>query len=205
MDIETSFGISFSENELSDIKILGEFCDYISNKIELENAKDCTSQQAFYKLRHAISVICKSELTNIKPSSNLQDFLPRNTRREIVEELEDFLEIKLNILRPPHWVSNTLICFVIASLFSFFIDFRIGLFGLAFSISALWLANNLGNELNIKTVGDLAQKITREHYINSRRNPQTFNKTEIEKVLIDWISNNFHIDKSKLTRDAKFD
>ncbi len=45
---------------------------------------------------------------------------------------------------------------------------------------------------------------TRENYLKSRRNPNTFNKNEIEKVLTDWFSNDLDLDKSKLTRDAKF-
>ena len=46
--------------------------------------------------------------------------------------------------------------------------------------------------------------MTRENYLKSRRNSKTFNKNEIEKVLTDWFSNDLDLDKSKLTRDAKF-
>ena len=42
--VEESFGISFVNNELSHIKTFGELCDYISNKIELENQESCTKQ-----------------------------------------------------------------------------------------------------------------------------------------------------------------
>ena len=62
----------------------------------------------------------------------------------------------------------------------------------------------IGNELEVKTVGELAKKITRENYIKSRRNPKTFNKSEIEEILTDWVSNDLGIDKNKLERDTKF-
>lgn len=73
-----------------------------------------------------------------------------------------------------------------------------------FSIAGLWLANKIGNELDLQTVGQVAEKMTRENYIKSRRNSKTFNKNEIEKVLTDWFSNDLYLDKSKLTREAKF-
>lgn len=61
-----------------------------------------------------------------------------------------------------------------------------------------------GNELDLQTVGQVAEKMTRENYLKSRRNPKTFNKNEIEKLLTEWFSNDLDLDKSKLTREAKF-
>ena len=42
----------------------------------------------------------------------------------------------------------------------------------------------------------------RENYLQSRRNPKTFNRSEIEKVLIDWFSLHLSLERSKLTKDA---
>ena len=84
-----------------------------------------------------------------------------------------------------------------------FYNWLFGLAGLGLAICGLWLALKPGNELDIKTVGQLAVKMTRENYLKSRRNPKTYNNTEIEKVLTDWFSYDFGIDKSKLTREAR--
>ena len=65
-------------------------------------------------------------------------------------------------------------------------------------------ANGIGNELDLQTVGQVVEKMTRENYLKSRRNPKTFNREEIETVLIDWFSDVLGIDKSKLTKDEKF-
>ena len=73
-----------------------------------------------------------------------------------------------------------------------------------FSIAGFWCTNKIGNELDLQTVGQVAEKMTRENYLKSRRNSKTFNKNEIEKVLIESFSNDLYLDKSKLTREAKF-
>ncbi|MNY29954.1 hypothetical protein D3C86_1640310 [compost metagenome] len=120
------------------------------------------------------------------------------------KKLEKHLGFELNILRPPHSVIGVLIIILLASIIGLFVNWQIGLLGLVVAISGLRIAKRTGNELDLKTVGQVAEKMTRENYLRSRRNPSTFNKKEIEKVLTDWFSNDLDLDKSKLTRDAKF-
>jgi len=85
-----------------------------------------------------------------------------------------------------------------------FINRQLGISGLMLSIGGIWFSNKMGNELDLKTVRHLAEKMARENYLKSRRNPSTFNKSEIEKLLTDWFSFDLGLDKSKLTRDANF-
>ena len=202
--VETSFDIKFVGDELVHITTFGQLCDHIANKIQLDNSDDCTSQQAFYKLRDAISSILQIENKTISTDFLLADLLPRQSRRSRTRKFEKHLGFKLNILRPPHWVTGTLVISLFASLVGLFFNWQIGLLGLVFSIAGLWFANKIGNELDLQTVGHVAEKMTRESYLKSRRNPKTFNKNEIENVLTDWFSNDLGIDKSKLTREAKF-
>ena len=84
------------------------------------------------------------------------------------------------------------------------LGFLISIGGLLTSISGLSFAYKIGNELDMQTVGQVAEKMTREYYLKSRRNPKTFNKSEIEKILTYWLTEDFGLDKSKLTREAKF-
>ena len=202
--VEKSFDIKFGDTELMHISTFGELCDHIANKIQLDNSDDCTSQQAFYKLRDAISLTLQIDNKTISTNFSLADILPRESRRSRTRMLEEHLGFKLNILRPPHWVTGTLVIILLASIVGLFFKWQIGLLGLAFSIAGLWLASKIGNELDLQTVGQVAEKMTRENYLKSRRNSKTFNKNEIEKVLTDWFSNDLDLDKSKLTREAKF-
>lgn len=202
--VEKSFDIKLGNTELMHISTFGELCDHIANKIQLDNSDDCTSQQSFYKLRDTISTILQIDKKTISTNYSLTDLLPRQIRRSRTKKIEKKLGFKLNILRPPHWVTGTLVVILLASLVGLFFNWQIGLLGLLVSIAGLWFANKIGNELDLQTVGQVAKKMTRENYLKSRRNPKTFNKKEIEKVLTDWFSNDLDLDKSKLTREAKF-
>lgn len=202
--IEKSFDIKFGETELMHIKTLGELCDHIVNKIQLDNSDDCTTQQAFYKLRDAITTLFSIDNKTITTDFPLNNFLPRQKRKEKIRDLEDYLGVHVKILRPPHWVTNTLLILLLVSIVGLFFKWQFGFCGLCISFGGLWFSNKIGNELDVQTVGQLAEKITRENYLKSRRNPKTVNKNEIEKLLTEWFINDLGLDKSKLTREAKF-
>jgi len=202
--IEKSFDIKFGDTELMHIKTLGEFCDHVINKIQLDNSDDFTTQQAFYKLRDAITTLFCVDNKAITTEVPLDNFLPRQKRKEQIKDLENYLNVHLNILRPPHWVTNTLLILLLVSIVGLFFKWEYGLLGLGISFSGLWFSNKIGNELDVQTVGQLAEKMTRENYVKSRRNPKTVNKNEIEKLLTEWFIDDLGLDKSKLTREAKF-
>lgn len=58
--------------------------------------------------------------------------------------------------------------------------------------------------LDQKTVGEVAEKMRRENYLKSRTNPSTFNKAEIENILVEWFCKEFDLDKKDLNRESKF-
>ncbi|QIH36999.1 hypothetical protein G6053_07635 [Sphingobacterium sp. DR205] len=201
--VEKSFDMKFGSTELMHIFTFGELCDHIANKIQLEHSNDCTSQQAFYRLRDAMASTFQIDHKTITTSSALVDLLPKQSRRSLVKKLEVHLGFKLHILRPPYWASVTLGILLIVSCVALFFNWQIGLAGLSFSNAGLWFANKFGTILDLQTIGQVAKKMTSENYFKSRRNPKTFNKSEIEEILTDWFSNDLGIDKSKLTREAK--
>lgn len=208
--IESSFDIRFEDEELAQITNFGQFCDHVTAKIKLEPSNTCTSQQAFYKLRNSLSIVLGIESRLISPQSLLADLMPRKTRNLKTEALEEHLGFETNILRPPHWVSGTLAIILLASFFSIFgflIHWEIGLAGLIgfiLSLTGFAIANKFGNELDLKNVGQVAEKIAREHYLKTRRHPNTFNKQEVEAILTDLFIMDLDLDKTKLTRVSTF-
>ncbi len=183
---EKSFDLKFGYTELVHLTTFGQLCDHIAAKIQLDNSADCTSQQAFYKLRDAISATIQIDKKSISTNSLLEDFLPLESRRLRVNQLEEYLGFKLNILRPPDWVTMTLGILLLASFFGFGFNWQVGLAGLIFSLAGFRIAYQLGNELDVQTVGQVAEKMTRENYLKSRRNSTTFNKKEINEILTHW-------------------
>jgi len=202
--IEHSFDIQFGATELAHISNFGELCDHITNKIQLDNSTDCTTQQAFYKLRTSISWSLQLDNKTISTNTLLSEILPRHNRRSKTSKIEKDLGFKLSILRPPHWVTGLLSIFIVASLIGLFFVSLIGFIGLVFSFTCLKIANKIGNEFSVKTVGDVAEKMSRENYLKVRRNSKTYNRNEIEKILSDLFCNELYIEKTKLTREARF-
>lgn len=201
--VEKSFDIKFKGTELMHISTFGELCDHITDKIQLDHSSDCTNQQAFYKLREAIASTAQIDSKTITVNTVLTDIFPKHGRRLRVKKLERHLGFKLDILRPPFWLTLILAIFYVASLAGIYFNWPIGLTGLMFSHTSLWIAHKTGKLLDLQTVGQLAKKMTAENYLKSRRNPTTCNKIEIEKVLTDLFSSELYLDKSKLTREAK--
>lgn len=202
-EIAKSLNLSFQENELNHISNLGQLCDYILEKIELKNVDDCTSQQSFYKIRNSISEILNINPKSIHPNSHLDEIIPRKNRRQIIKNLNEKLGFKTNVLM----ISNPLLVFLSISLASSFVlcFFYFSLGWILFAIFAVWLkaAFDFRKEFKIKTVSELVEKSTRENYINSRRNKNSFNKSEIEKLILS--SFNYRLGtKDNLTREAIF-
>lgn len=202
--VETSFDIKFVENELAHIKTFGEMCDHITNKIQLESFNDCTTQQAFYKLRDGIAAISSYKNLDLKIDTKLFNVFPRKSRKMQIQELEEHLDMKLNLLSPPSWVTITLVILLFGSIGMLFFKFLWGVSGVLISMIGFNISAKIGNELDIQTIGELAQKITRDNYLKTRRKPNTFNRNEIENILRDLFAKELCLDKSTLTRDATF-
>ena len=192
---EKSFDIKFIPNELAYVTNFGQLCDHIIDKIKVEETDGCTSQQAFYKLQDALSEVLNLEKKQITPQAQLQKFLGREARRKVVNQLEKRLGFKISILQPPAWLTLVLVVALFVSFFSIFWNWKLGIPGLALSVIALMLANKFGKELNLKTVGAVAKKMSHEHYLKSRRNSKTVNKEELEKLLTAWFKNDLVLDK----------
>lgn len=204
LKIEKSFDFKFGDSELKDVKTFGELCDIITNKVQGANSNDCTTQQAFYRVRTVITDILSIDNSNITPDTVLQQLFPRQKRRQKIKEIEDSLGFKTKILRPKHWITGTLVLAFIVSLIGLFIFWKIGLIFLIISFFGLKLSDKFGNEFDLKTVGQLTEKITREQYKQVRRNKATINRNEIVLKVKELFKHDLDLEESALTREATF-
>ena len=202
--IEDSFGFKFDQNELINVETFGELCSKVKVKIELENKNDCTGQQAFHKLKNAIESTMDTKSLKLTPKTKLESILPKQNRILETKKIEEKLGFKLSILRPRKWVTNILLLMFLGSIITLFIDWKIGLSSLIMSIVGLIIAQKTGKEFDLETVGDVTKKMVCENYIKSRKNPMTFNESEIDDVIIDLFHTYLDIDKSILNKKASF-
>jgi hypothetical protein len=204
LKLEKSFGLKFEKHAFSNIDTFGDLCDVFMHYIKNPHFDDCTKQQAFYRVRKAISATQKISEDQIKPDSTLSDLFPRNNRRKKAKEFRNYLGVDIKILTYPGWLASVFVIGLLISFITFFIDWKIALSGVAFFISALKMADYLGKDLELLTVRDLTEKLSRENYIDIRRTRGTINRKEISQIIIDTFSTDLDISKSNLTREAKF-
>lgn len=202
--VEKSFGFKFGDTELKDTKTFGELCDIITSKVQGDNSNDCTTQQAFYKLRNAIADTLLIDKTGITPDTDLQKLFPKNIRRQSFKNIDGHLGFKTKVLRPKHSITGTLAIIFIASLVGLFFFWQAGLIGLTVSIIGMTIAARFGNEIDLLTVGQLADKLSREHYLKSRRISTTVNKMEVEQKIKDLFIADLGLEENQLTRQASF-
>jgi len=200
--IEKSFGLNLETDSFKNARTFGDICDIISSMIEYEHADDCTTQQAFYKIRKSIAKIQLLEKNTITPSSDLEGLIPRKRRRHTIMKIRKESGLSLEILEPKGWINVTLFFGLLASIVGMFFNWRYGLLGLGAIIFGFQLASWFGKEFSVKTVGDAATMAARENYIKSRRNPRTANRQEIVKKIKELFSHHLDLDPSVLITET---
>lgn len=87
VSVERSFHIKFAPEELPNMTF-GAFCDLVIHKLDAELKTDCTSQQAFYKLREAIVSVTSFNKEEIYPEKRLSEIFPLKDRRKDIKRLK---------------------------------------------------------------------------------------------------------------------
>ncbi|MBB6112779.1 hypothetical protein [Mucilaginibacter lappiensis] len=202
--IERSFNIRLDDTSCKDVKTFGKLCDIVVEKVKQTNNDSCTTQHAFYKIRNAINSAISPPKELIKPQTKLADIFPRDTRLQVIAEIEREMGFKINLLQPKQGIIGTFVFVLLASAVGFFYQPVMALIGVIVAITGLMLAGKFGKELKVKTLGDLAEKVAREHYIKCRRDASTVNRNEISQKVKELFTADLYLEPSVLTRDAKF-
>ncbi len=202
--LEKSFGLKFEKDAFYNVKTFGDLCDVFESYIRYEHREDCTKQQAFYKVRQAIGATQQISGDQIKLDSQLADLFPRHNRRLKSKEFKNYLGTDINFLTYPGWLALIFFVGFLLSLAAFFFDWRIAVAGIIVFFAAMKVANRLGKDLNMQTVREVTEKLSKENYIDIRRAKGTVNKKEILNIIIDTFSKDLDIDKAYLTRNDKF-
>jgi len=202
--IERSFNIRLDDTSCKDVKTFGKLCDIVVENVKQTNNDSCTTQQAFYKIRNAINSTISPPKELIKPQTKLADIFPRDTRLQVIAEIEREMGFKINLLQPKQGIVGTFIFVLAASAVGFFYQPVMAFIGALIAITGLMLAGKFGKELKVKTLGDLAEKVAREHYIKCRRDASTVNRNEISQKIKELFTADLYLEPSVLTRDAKF-
>jgi hypothetical protein len=159
LKLEKSFGAKFADNSFRDAKNFGDICNIIESQINFTGKNDCTTQQAFYKVREAIALTQNFDESNIELQTKLEDIFPRSNRRQNVKHFQQALGFSVDILSMKNWIGWTLAAGFVVSLIAFFFSWQYAVAGLTFFTLFTWTASKFSKELNISTVGELTKQI----------------------------------------------
>lgn len=203
--VEKSFDIRFGCRELENVENFGALCDIIENKVNGIHADNCSSQQAYYRIREAISLVQSIDKASITLDSKLEHLFPRYDRNKKIRALQRQLGISFDILGMQAWFTWLILGGGIGSLLLFFFQWQIAIIGFLLITMAGWLAGKFfSKELKLDTVRQLTEKLSREHYVALRRNPASINRNEIAGKVKELFKADLSFEDYQLTKDASF-
>ncbi|HZX57195.1 MAG TPA: hypothetical protein VFE54_00660 [Mucilaginibacter sp.] len=202
--IQRSFNIKLDNEGLKNVDTIGSLCDLIINKINLEHEENCTTQHAFYLLRNSIATSVGKDKCTITPHTRLSNLFPRENRLQMIQEIEHELGFDTNLLQPKQWILVLFSSLFIGSLIGCYFNWELGIAGILASVAGYKLAGKFGKEIHLKTVGDLASKISRESYLKARRNSFTINKNEIEQKVRELFADDLGFQPVMIRRESQF-
>lgn len=204
--IEDSYSITFGTNDLLQVETFGQLCEAITEKIQLADVEDCTSQQAFYKLRQSIVDVLHIDRQAVRPDTELAVLLPASTRKASVQQLEKAMGFDLDLIMASPYMTIPAQVVLIGSailLFKGNVPIYAGA-GMAMAILLYIIALKWSRHLTVKTVGKLAEKLAREHYTKVRRDSCTVNKRELTEQIRQVFCADLGINPDRLQPDSRF-
>jgi hypothetical protein len=202
--IERSFNITIDNESLENVTTFNGLCDLITNRIKLENSDSCSTQHAFYMLRCAIAEITGIDKCEITPHTRLSKIFPRESRLRTICEIEEHLGFNTNLLQPKQWVITLFSMTLLISIIGLFYNWEIAAAGILASAIGLKLAGKFGKEIHLKTVGDMANKISRQSIVKARHASGAMGKNNVEQKLKEILANDIGWQPVVLTRKSPF-
>ncbi len=202
LKLEKSFGTNFAYASFKDAKTFGDICDIVEKQIKFTHKDDCTTQQAFYKVRKAIGLTQNLDERSIELQTKLEEIFPRPNRRQNLKLFQEKLGFSVDILTMKTWLALTILVGFILSLIAFFLSWQYAVAGLTFFTLLTWTAGKFSKELSVSTVRELIEIISREHYSLARRQSGTMNRNEIIKTIQDVFIADHLLDREHLTKEA---
>jgi hypothetical protein len=181
--VEQSFNVDFQKASLADIQTFGGLVDWISASMTQADSDDCTDQQAFYKLRTELSEVLSIDKASIRPSTELATLFDEKTREKQTKHLEQRLGFPVNLLVSKPIFIYLAVAIFLASFVVLCIKPLYGIYGFICLFGLMSILSHIAaaNTFRSKTVGQLAEKISCERYLWSRRNPETVNRNELTR------------------------
>lgn len=193
-EVQKIYEIKFYGNELRNVVTFGDLIDQIIFKIDDDHSVNCTTQRAFYRIRNAIATGLEIDRKEITPKTLWSDILPESERVDAVQKIEEVLGFQLPLLRTSFYIYSGLVVLCTLSFYLVSLQFVLGVVAVILFITGFWLATVFKNTtifknvIKIETLGEVAEKTAKKHYLQPRRKYAPVNKEEAEKLLAELLS-----------------
>lgn len=201
ISFEQDYGFTYANDAFTNVKSIAELIDVICAPISKEQKKDCTSQQAFYKLK---SVLQKyADGADITPKSQLETLIGRKDRIATIGKIERELGFDLKVLKPTELVEVTLWAVLLCLIIMLFFIPLYALVGLVMWFFVCKAIYKDATEFKVETVGELVNQMVLKNYFKSRRNSNTMNEQELRKVVVTYLADNLGLTEEEFL-EAQF-
>lgn len=204
-DIMLTLADSFNipVNDMANIVTIGELTTLLQQYGNNHHTGGCTTQQAFYKVRTALTAVTATGRVTITPHTPLQTIITGRglTLRKKTKIFQQKLGINVNIMGSTCLAILINSSLGIAALVYCFTSFKYAALLLAACIVSSIISKLFFAELSVKTAGELAKKLTEEHYLQARRHTGTINRQEIQALVQNIFRDRLALAKASLTPD----
>ncbi|AJH15473.1 hypothetical protein [Myroides profundi] len=196
------YNLSLDPQKLAEVRNVAEMLDLIVSYFKQEKKEDCTSQQAFYKLRTILHKYTNE--SDIKPNTRLEELFPKQNRIENIKRVEEDLGFKLKVFKPKEYkVLMLWLFFFVLVIFAFFQQFLLVTLGIVVLYFLRGIIFENGEEFKVETVGELVKLMVEKNYFKSRRDPDTMNEQELREMIAKYFADCLGLEREEFL-NAKF-
>ena len=105
VEVENRFDIQISGEDQFRIRTVGDLYDSICERLKPRPVASCLSTATFLRLRHSLMWTFGVPRDRVQLSTPLAELLPQTARRQAWRQLEQHLQLSLDELCRPRWLS----------------------------------------------------------------------------------------------------
>ncbi len=217
LEVEERFAISVEDEEVLDIRTVGDLCDLVKSKLQPSASRDCLTSHVFYQFRCVFGSEFGVPREAVVPASDVESLVPQSQRRRAWRALSERLQWDLPDLKRAGWLERGLIAGFIAAILSVIVgsmsDHLSQAQAWALGISALpafFLMHLMTEPLaihipeNCGTVGLLAKTTLGLNFRRIAEAREAWNEQELWQAIQDIVVDQLGVKASQITPDTDF-
>lgn len=186
-----------------DITTLGDLYQFVEKRIGEKHSPECTTQQAFYKLRAAIAEVLQLDKNSITPDASLAALFPSKNRWRKMREVQQLMGIKTKLVEMNNWLFAAFVVMFLGSIVLFFFNWVYALIAFGSLLLLQRVARIFNNKLCYPDLREAAEYLMIFEYNAMRRNPDTVNTQEVQQVINQVFIKKLSIGEKNLTPEEK--